>query len=552
MSTGDRRRARKARRPSAGRGRSRRIKQEKILRRRAVLAALVFVLAAALLTAVYRIVRDRYSDKVDYPESSHAWWDFAWNGGETDGDPSGDRPPQGEAMIVEGPEADATGAGFTWNAAETEGRTAVSDDVVISYAEPTGDLFKRLLGSFEVPEDRTETPDYGYSLDADDYMETGGTAQGLLEVSEDVPDGCIGLDRVPLPEAVADTPELYTYDEMLEDFADLQKEYGGLWLASDGDVTGERGTGRADAEVDISGGFEEKGCSLMRMISAGDTYDGREIRVIYVGSRQAPHNIMITGSIHAREYITSDLVMKQLGTLLEAAASGASFDGRAVADWLNEVCVVFVPMCNPDGVSISQFGVDGLKDHILRANVEAAYENDRAAGKSDASQGFQYFTKRWKSNARGVNLNENFNALWERIPSDGRMSGGGYKGDSPCSEIETKVLTILADERHYEAAVHYHAMGQVLYWDICNNRLREHARDLANQIMTLTGYTMQISDDGGGYKDYFHLKDDPAASLTVEVGETEAPVAIKEMPEIWQQNRLVPYMTMKWAAEKGQ
>ncbi|MBQ1423420.1 MAG: hypothetical protein IIY96_03155, partial [Lachnospiraceae bacterium] len=230
MSTGDRRRARKARRPSAGRGRSRRIKQEKILRRRAVLAALVFVLAAALLTTVYRIVRDRYSDKVDYPESSHAWWDFAWNGGEIDGDPSGNRPPQGEAMIVEGPEADATGAGFTGNAAETEGRTAVSDDVVISYAEPTGDLFKRLLGSFEVPEDRTETPDYGYSLDAYDYMETGGTAQGLLEVSEDVPGGCIGLDRVPWPEAVADTPELYTYDEMLEDLAELQKEYGGLWL----------------------------------------------------------------------------------------------------------------------------------------------------------------------------------------------------------------------------------------------------------------------------------------------------------------------------------
>jgi len=69
--------------------------------------------------------------------------------------------------------------------------------------------------------------------------------------------------------------------------------------------------------------------------------------------------------------------------------------------------------------------------------------------------------------------------------------------------------------------------------------------------MMLTGYRKEVSDDGGGYKDYFHLKEDPAASVTVEVGSTPAPVDPASMPAIWQQNIMVPYQTMKWAQEKG-
>ena len=103
MSRIGRQRARKARRPSAGKGRSRKIKQERIIRRRALKAALVFVLAVMLFAAVYRITRERYSEKVDYPESSHAWWESAWN--EENGAKGTDdsRLPRGEAEVGVGP-----------------------------------------------------------------------------------------------------------------------------------------------------------------------------------------------------------------------------------------------------------------------------------------------------------------------------------------------------------------------------------------------------------------------------------------------------------------
>ena len=547
---------------SRKKGRSRKRKERSPLPGRVFLAVLVIAAVFLILFSIWTLTKKHLSDHVEYPEGSHAWWDFGWGDKEESSETG--TLPEGSAEVVEGPEGVV---------AETKGaESSAYPQSVISYGEPTEDLFQKLLEDFTVPEDHTETPDYGYSLDAEDYAETGGTAQGVLTVDETVPDGCIALSAVALPEAVANTPEMYTYDEMLSDLEALKTQYGSLVLDADGTVH--------SPEEEAP---DEETAGLMKMMSAGETYDDRKIMVIYVGNLQAEHNVMITGAIHAREYITADLVMKQLGMLLEAAASGAAFDGKAMGEWLNEVCFTFIPMCDPDGVSISQFGLDGLSDPVLKANVRAAYENDLASGKEEASQGFDYFTRRWKANARGVNLNENFNALWERIPGgmsaadleqlsrseerkerapDGSfepasagatayMSGGSFKGEAPCSEVETKILTIIADLRHYEAAVHYHAMGEVIYWDICNNRLREHARDLSNQIMMLTGYRKEISDDGGGYKDYFHLKEDPAASVTVEGGSTPAPVDPAGMPAIWQQNIMVPYQTMKWALEKG-
>ncbi len=494
---------------------------------------------------------------------------------------------------------------------------------VQNYTDPSAESFQSAISGLRLENDTTSFTDCGYSLDSQDYAATGGSAQGLLGVSDAVPEGCIPLGSVTLPGAVANTPEMYTYDEMMDDLRVLEESYGklvlrkdgsldgvaeitgdGIWQGSDGQTQdgaaqdGAAQDGAAAAQnpdtaeteasqyvsVDSSGkvvGYWDSqdglqvtddgqpqptagGCSLFKKIIACKSYDNRDIPVIYVGNRKADNNVMITASIHGREYITSDLVMKQLGMLLAAAEQNACYDGRPMRDWLNQVCFVFVPMCNPDGVSISQFGVDGLRDESLKQCVMQAYNNDLAAGLSDASLDFAYFTRRWKANARGVNLNQNFNAIWARLPgmpSPGDamnpasfaayMSSGAFKGVAPCSEIEARMLTVLANQRHYEAALHYHAMGKVLYWDIRNNKLREHCRDLANHVSSLTGYTLQISDDGGGYKDYFHLKSDPAASLTIEVGETPAPVNVVGMPAIWAQNILVPYLTMKWAVEKG-
>ena len=410
-------------------------------------------------------------------------------------------------IITEGPDIDADGA----DSAGTSNSGNPAGPWDRKLAEDPFDLKNFNLAAFSVPEDNIDTTDCGYSLDADDYADTGGTAQGSLYVDPAVPEGCIPLGNVSLSgdDEIVGTPQMYTYEELESDLEELSSQYE----------------------------------DIMHYESLGKTPDGREFYIAIAGDGRAEHCILITASIHAREYLTSNLVMKQLEYILAAYDQNAAVGGVSMRDWLKSTAFVFAPMCNPDGVSISQYGLEGVRSDELKAAVNAAYAADKARGTADGS--LDRYLRRWKANANGVNLNENFALFWDRIGVKAASpSSGSYKGAAPCSEPETKYMTMLADVRHYDAAIHYHSMGNIIYWDIANNKVREHSRELANNIMLLTGYPEKISDDGASYKDYCQLKEDPIPSVTIEVGSTEAPVDPKEMPSIWAKNRFVPFYAM--------
>ena len=50
----------------------------------------------------------------------------------------------------------------------------------------------------------------------------------------------------------------------------------------------------------------------MTLDTAGVTADGRNLYVIYFGNQNASRQIFICAATHAREYMTAQLVMKQL------------------------------------------------------------------------------------------------------------------------------------------------------------------------------------------------------------------------------------------------
>lgn len=68
---------------------------------------------------------------------------------------------------------------------------------------------------------------------------------------------------------------------------------------------------------------------------------------------------------------------------------------------LRETALVFVPMCNPDGVRIAQEGADWIEDEAARADVQRWIDES----------GEPY--DQWKANGRGVDLNRNFDARWD-------------------------------------------------------------------------------------------------------------------------------------------
>ncbi|MDO4487780.1 MAG: M14 family zinc carboxypeptidase [Eubacteriales bacterium] len=354
--------------------------------------------------------------------------------------------------------------------------------------------------------------EYYERLDKGPYMSTGGTAQGSMNINPDIPDGCYNACALEVPDPIVGVPEMYTYDILTEDINKLKARYGD----------------RMSVEV------------------IGKTHDNRNIYDIIIGNRYSGTRIMINGAIHGREYITSNLCMKQLEFILWASDGGA-FDGKSIESWLNKVSFHFIPMINPDGVTISQFGPDGIRDEALRQTVLQAQVDDSTYGAIPGN----YFT-RWKANARGVNLNCNFDIRWSEQDFDRPTpSYSYYKGPYATSENETRALTDLCNNLHFKAVINYHSTGSVLYWDLRESRLREHSRDLANNIKALTGYSMIDSDDGGGYNDYLKCKNNPTASVSVEVGTLPAPNPASEMGTIWAQNKFVPLYTMKWASEKG-
>ena len=355
----------------------------------------------------------------------------------------------------------------------------------------------------------TTSPDWA------DYKDTGGTAQGAMTIRTQIPSGCIDSCALETPNPVVQNADKYSYDFMMHDLDVLQQRYG----------------------------------RYMTHHSLGNSVDGRHIEEVIVGNQSAPTHILITGSIHGREYITSNLVMKQIEYIVAYADNGC-FDGQRLSTWLNDVCIHFVPMINPDGVSISQFGTAGVRNQSLIPILEQAYANDLALQRTTLD--YETYLTRWKANARGVNLNDNFNALTGNIEYRTNAPSGDIYYGTPGSEPETKAMQQLIDSRHFKAIINYHATGSVIYWDFTENRLREHARDLANNVRTISSYSLQLTGkEGGSVKCYAGTLANPATCITVEVGVSQCPVNPAEMDVIWFQNKFVPFYTMKWAKEKG-
>ena len=290
-------------------------------------------------------------------------------------------------------------------------------------------------------------------------------------------------------------------------------------------------------KADIEALQNRYGSAHMAVNTIGTSADGRQIYDIVVGNPNAGKHVLIQGSIHAREHMNSLLIMKQAEEALAFYETG-SYNGRNLSDLLNQTAVHFVPMANPDGVALSHFGLDAIQSAQLREKIQSCYASDTAAGRT--SLDFETYLSRWKANARGVDLNYNFDARWNHDP-DGWLlpSSSGYRGLGPASEPETQAMVNLINNGAvWAACISYHSMGNVIYWDIEGNRVQAKSQHLAQLASASTGgYQMLYSGGGGGFKDWLQLKENPVPSITVETGKADCPMPLSEFDSIWAQNR---------------
>ena len=91
--------------------------------------------------------------------------------------------------------------------------------------------------------------------------------------------------------------------------------------------------------------------SVMNMDSLNTTCDGRKLFHIIIVNGKAERQALVFGSIHGREYITSQLVMCQLADILERLQNQGEYKGETLSHIFNRTALHIIPMINPDGVN---------------------------------------------------------------------------------------------------------------------------------------------------------------------------------------------------------
>ena len=254
--------------------------------------------------------------------------------------------------------------------------------------------------------------------------------------------------------------------------------------------------------------------------SIGKSADGRDIYDVIVGNPNASKKILFQGYLRSFPddimeaavidgcglyrmmwHIVVPLMMQQLEYLAAGFTNNGTYMTQPLSNILGQVAFHFVPMLNPDGVTISQMGENGIQSEELRQTMQAAYAADKASSRTTVS--YEEYMRRWKANARGVDLNYNFAANWEGINvSLTHPSANGYKGTNPLSEPESQAIANLIQGTGFNAVINYHAMGNVIYWDTQNNQKAAESKALANAVHALNGYSVLGSKGVGGLKDW--------------------------------------------------
>lgn len=308
--------------------------------------------------------------------------------------------------------------------------------------------------------------------------------------------------------------EKYSYEEMVQDLKALQERYGS---------------------------------DRLRTRVIGTSLDGREIYEAVIGNENAEDHILITAGMHAREYMMPLLVMKQLEYGLEFASTG-TYEGVPLSRLLDQVAIHYVPMVNPDGITVSQFGVGAIRSKELRQVIRQSYADDVACGYTTAT--FEQYQTFWKGNARGVDLNLNFPADWALVESREKPSFVNYRGTSALSEPESQTLAGLVNERMWKASISFHSMGNVIYWDNAKSSVSQWSGELAQMVSASNGYHTAAGGSGrGGFNDWTQSISRPIPGMTIEVGTVACPLPFDQWTDAWYRNKMVWAAVAKYVTE---
>lgn len=260
---------------------------------------------------------------------------------------------------------------------------------------------------------------------------------------------------------------------------------------------------------------------------AGQSVLGKNLYYIKLG--EGPNQVFYNGAHHALEWITVSLLMKFTENFSKAYAEGRSIRDYDVESIWNQSTIYILPMVNPDGVNLVLKGLDPSNpyyDELLRWNDTGLP-----------------FSQVWQANIRGVDINHNYNALWQTYKELAEELGfdepGPYRypGPYPESEPETRAVVSFTRNHNFRLVLAYHSQGQVIYWNF-QNLAPPEARRIGEMFAAVSGYVLAEpfgTASYSGYKDWF-IQEYRRPGYTIEVGRGRNPLPISQFDMIYNNN----------------
>ena len=261
----------------------------------------------------------------------------------------------------------------------------------------------------------------------------------------------------------------------------------------------------------------------------GTSLLNRPIPLITLGSKGAQKGVLYVATHHACENICTSVLLKFIKEYITAYERYGQICQINLRYLFKMRKIYIVPMLNPDGVEYRLHGV--------------AHENpirDRVIAYNDGED-----FSLWQANARGVDLNHNYNAFFDEyklLERERDISAGRTKYSGEYQESEPEVNALCNFIRYnldtIDGVVSLHTQGEEIYYS-SRGKIPKKSVHVSKIISRMTKYNLAETSDTasyGGLTDWLiDTYDKP--SFTIECGKGTNPLPMSQLGEIYTQLR---------------
>ncbi len=268
---------------------------------------------------------------------------------------------------------------------------------------------------------------------------------------------------------------------------------------------------------------------FMQIEQIGKSELGKPIHCIRIGIGNK--KVFYNATFHANELITTNVLMKFAEDYARAYVENKSIYGINARDLYFNTSLYLVPMVNSDGADLVTGSI---------SNVDNAYINAQNIANSFPNIPFP---QGWKANIKGVDLNLQFPAGWDKAKEIKYSQGYNkpaprdFVGDGPLTASEALAIYNFTLRHNFRLVIAYHTQGQEIYWNFQNIN-PPGGLDIANKFANVSGYSVEnvpYNSSFAGYKDWF-IQNYNRPGYTIEAGLGVNPLPMEQFYKIYNDN----------------